>query len=130
MVCHQSYYVYVHKKLSPVYATIFNRCVNEHIPSIWKTATVIPVHKKSSPKELNDYRPISLTSVPFKTLERIVQEHLCREPASVLDKHQFSYQKKTISGRCHFDLHQSDLRAYSAWFFCSPPGSISNRPRQ
>ena len=82
------------QQLSPVYATIFNRCVNENIPSIWKTATVIPVPKKSSPKELNDYRPISLTSVPFKTLERIVQEHLCRESASVLDKHQFSYQKK------------------------------------
>ena len=40
------------QQLSPVYATIFNRCVNEHIPSIWKTATVIPVPKKSSPKEL------------------------------------------------------------------------------
>lgn len=68
--------------------------MNEHIPNIWKTATVIPVPKKSSPKELNDYRPISLTSVPFKTLERIVQEQLCRESYNVLDNLQFSYQKK------------------------------------
>ena len=82
------------QQLSPVYATIFTSCVNEHIHSIWKTATVIPVPKKSSPKELNDYGPISLTSVPFKIFEIIVREHLCRESASVLDKHQFSCQKK------------------------------------
>jgi len=81
-------------QLSPIYTVIFQRCVNEHIPSIWKTATVIPVPKKTSPKELNDYRPISLTSVPFKTLERIVQEHLCRESYDILDNLQFSYQKQ------------------------------------
>jgi len=82
------------QQLSPVYATIYQRCVNEHIPNIWKTATVIPVPKKSSPKELNDYRPISLTSVPFKTLERIVQERLSKESSKVLDNLQFAYQKK------------------------------------
>ena len=82
------------QQLSPVYTTIFQQCVKQHIPGIWKTAIVVPVPKKRAPKELNDYRPISLTSIPFKTLERIVQDQLCRESATVLDNLQFSYQKK------------------------------------
>ena len=80
-------------QLSPIYAHIFQLCVDDHIPSIWKTATTVPVPKKAAPQELNDYRPISLTSVPFKTLERIIQDKLRNETSDKLDKLQFSYQK-------------------------------------
>ena len=43
--------------------------------------------------ELNDYRPIALTSVPFKCLERITLNRLIREVDSHLDSHQFAYRK-------------------------------------
>ena len=80
-------------QLAGVYAKIFNICVNTYIPSIWKTANIVPVPKKSCPKELNDFRPISLTSVPFKCLERIVLKELLKQTESSLDKNQFAYRK-------------------------------------
>jgi len=33
------------------------------IPDIWKTSTVIPIPKTKSPKDLNEFRPIALTSL-------------------------------------------------------------------
>jgi len=80
-------------QLSPVYTKLFNQCHAINIPSIWKTAKIIPVAKKSNPSELNDYRPVSLTSVPFNCLERIVLNNLLLEVDSHLDSHQFAYRK-------------------------------------
>ena len=80
-------------QLSPIYTRLFNQCHAVQIPSIWKTAKIIPVAKKPRPVELNDYRPIALTSVPFKCLERITLKRLIREVDSHLDSHQFAYRK-------------------------------------
>ena len=78
---------------SDVYTKLFNYCLDSHIPNIWKTANIIPVPQKTFPKELNDYRPISLTSVPFKCLERIVLKELLKETEHLLDNYQFAYRK-------------------------------------
>lgn len=83
-----------YKQLSGVYCDLFNSCVNEYIPSLWKTATIVPVPKKPTPKDLNDYRPISLTSVPFKCLERIILNSLKCEVEDKLDPFQFAYRSK------------------------------------
>ena len=44
-----------------------------HRASQWKTPTVIPVPRKRSPSQLNNCRPVALTSVPFTCAERIVR---------------------------------------------------------
>ena len=49
--------------------------------------------KKTTAKEYNDYRPIALTYVPFKCLERILLKHLLPEIEEHLDPYQFSYRK-------------------------------------
>ena len=49
--------------------------------------------KKTTAQEYNDYRPIALTSVPFKCLERILLKHLLPEIEDNLDPYQFSYRK-------------------------------------
>ncbi|TWW53407.1 LIM and SH3 domain protein 1, partial [Takifugu flavidus] len=41
------------------------------VPTLWKTSCVIPVPKKNRPSELNDFRPVALTSHLMKTLERL-----------------------------------------------------------
>ena len=59
-------------QLAPVYTRLFNKCSSDHIPVLWKTSTIIPVPKHNKPQELNDYRPVALTSVAFKSFERII----------------------------------------------------------
>ena len=76
-----------------IYTRLFNQCHAVQIPSIWKTAKIIPVAKMSRPVELNDYIPIALTSVSFKCLERITLKRLIRKINSHLNSHQFTYRK-------------------------------------
>ena len=49
--------------------------------------------KKTTAKEYTDYRPIALTHVPFKCIERILLKHLLPEIEDNLDPCQFSYKK-------------------------------------
>ena len=41
-----------------------------HVPSIWKQANVVPIFKKGDKSLVTNYRPISLTSVVIKILEK------------------------------------------------------------
>ena len=79
--------------LSDVFTRLFRWSLSDgQVPTLWKTATVIPVPKKPSPKMMNDYRPVALTSVPFKCLEKLVLRHLMIETEEHQDPHQFAYQ--------------------------------------
>ena len=46
------------------------------VPRDWKRANVTPIFKKGSRVDPLNYRPISLTSVPCKIMEKIVRKHL------------------------------------------------------
>ena len=45
----------------------------EKIPTIWKKANVTAIFKKGEKSKAENYRPISLTSVPGKLMERLVK---------------------------------------------------------
>ena len=57
---------------------IFNLSWSSHsFPSIWKTSSIIPIHKMGKPLESPaSFRPISLTSCVSKLFERIILSHL------------------------------------------------------
>ena len=46
------------------------------IPDSWKEADIIPLHKKGEKNKRDNYRPVSLTSIPCKVCEKIVRQHL------------------------------------------------------
>ena len=46
------------------------------IPNEWKVAYIIPIYKKGDPQNPANYRPVSLTSVLCKILERIVRQQM------------------------------------------------------
>ncbi len=58
-------------------ATIFNHSLTTGCyPDAWKSAIVVPVHKKGDIYCLDNYRPISLLPVISKVFERLVNEQL------------------------------------------------------
>lgn len=83
------------KELSPVFHHIFNMSLRvQHVPSVWKDAMIVPVPKVSCPKILNDFRPVALTSVLMKILERFVKCEILRTSECLLDPMQFAYRSK------------------------------------
>jgi hypothetical protein len=81
--------------LAPVFSHIFNQSLREcKVPELWKTSTIIPVPKKSSASEPNDFRPVALTPPVMKCLERLVLRHLLQQCQDQLDQYQFAYKKK------------------------------------
>ena len=59
--------------LSRPITNLLNKSLNcTSVPSMWKTATIVPVPKNDKPSVPSDYRPISLTSVLSRTCERLI----------------------------------------------------------
>ena len=51
---------------------------NSQLPSIWKQGNVTAIFKSGSKTKPENYRPISLTSVPGKLLERLIRDILVK----------------------------------------------------
>ena len=64
------------------------------LPSAWKMSMVIPIFKKCSRYTPLNYRPVCLTSVPCKCLERIIARSLYEylEDHAILSEHQFGFR--------------------------------------
>lgn len=79
-------------EVAPVLQKIYQQSVTTHyIPKKWLTSEIIPVPKVSLPKVKNDLRPVALTAIIMKSLERIISKELkAQTPA---DKAQFAYTK-------------------------------------
>ena len=64
-------------ELSPVLAQIFSKSMEEgEVPADWRTANVTPIFKKGAKTKMENYRPVSLTSIPCKIMESIVKDSL------------------------------------------------------
>ena len=67
------------------------------VPQAWKDAFISPLFKKGSKLDPNNYRPVSLTSIPCKILESLVKEfiynHLERHNLLCYQQHGFVKQK-------------------------------------
>ena len=48
------------------------------VPDQWKTSTITPIHKNGDRHKESNYRPISITSVLCRTLEKIIRKHLVK----------------------------------------------------
>lgn len=76
--------------------TIINNILTNGIfPEELKIAKVIPVYKKGSHKDLNNYRPISVLNTFSKITEKIIKNRLHRfiENHYKLDPYQYGFQK-------------------------------------
>ena len=82
-------------QLCIVFTRLFQFLLNSHyVPRSWRTSTIIPIAKRTNAKEMNDYRPVALTSVVCKCTERILCNKLTSSVADRLDPLQFAYKAK------------------------------------
>ena len=80
-------------QLSGVFQQLFQTSLDTAItPTAWTTCTVIPVPNTNNPKEPNDYRPVALTYLVIKTMEKLVKSLIVPITVSQLDPLQFAYR--------------------------------------
>ena len=75
---------------------IFRKSVSDaSFPSSWKLSRVNPIFKKGSSTDVNNYRPISLLSIPGKILEDVVSDTLNNhmETQGLLSHKQWGFRK-------------------------------------
>ncbi|XP_047144807.2 uncharacterized protein LOC124818279 [Hydra vulgaris] len=58
----------------PLYLIFKKSMETGTLPDMWKKANVMPLFKKGSKLKASNYRPVSLTSIPCKLLERIIAD--------------------------------------------------------
>ncbi|KAI8502449.1 hypothetical protein Bbelb_200370 [Branchiostoma belcheri] len=65
------------KTLAPSLTLLFNKSLSAGcVPSRWKDANVLPVHKKGDKENVANYRPVSLLSLVSKVMERCMYNQL------------------------------------------------------
>ena len=80
-------------QLGPIFTQLFQMFLNiSFVPQAWKTATIVPVPKTAQAKLPNDFRPIALTSLLSKCMERVVSKELSLQTAKSMDPMQFAYR--------------------------------------
>jgi len=78
--------------LAPALEILFTKCyVSGNLPSNWKCMIVVPVHKKGSKNDVKNYRPISLTSLVVKVMERIIRDELLGRCNELIDPRQHGF---------------------------------------
>ena len=76
---------------------IFNASLTKSVfPQAWKLSTIVPLPKVAQPKTATDLRPVALTPLPGKVLERLVCNRLqiWINNNNILSKSQHGFRKK------------------------------------
>ena len=74
---------------------IFSRSLSESkIPQDWKLANIKPLHKKGSKNLVSNYRPVSLTAICGKLMEKIIRNAIIKymEDHNLLSKDQHGFR--------------------------------------
>ena len=71
---------------------LFQSCYNiGMLPREWKLGHVVPIFKKGDKHEVSNYRPISLTCIIVKILERIIKDELLLHTTTIISEHQHGF---------------------------------------
>ena len=82
--------------ISHIFADLFNKLFSTGVfPSALKIAKILPIHKKGSKLECNNYRPISILSNLDKMLEKLMHKRIYSflETNNIIYNLQFGFRK-------------------------------------
>lgn len=75
--------------------------VSGSLPAEWKTAIVTPVFKKGLSNDVNNYRPISLTSIICRIMESVIKlqlvDYLLKHDLITKQQHGFLFRRSTCT---------------------------------
>ena len=79
---------------TPLYMIFRQSLFEGKLPLSWKFSLIVPIFKKGSRHDPKNYRPVSLTSVPCKSLERVIAKGLYAffTDNSILSEEQFGFR--------------------------------------
>ncbi|KAJ8364789.1 hypothetical protein SKAU_G00136200 [Synaphobranchus kaupii] len=97
------------EQLAGVYTDIFNRSLTlETVPQSFKSSVIVPVPKKPNTSTLNDFRPVALTSVAMKCLEKLVLQSINTVVSDSVDPLQFAYcPNRSVDDAVALALHST-----------------------
>ena len=71
---------------------LYNKCYNiGSIPNEWKSANVVPFHKKGDKSLVENYRPISLTCLVMKTFEICIRDEIMARCSHLINGKQHGF---------------------------------------
>ena len=78
--------------LAPSLTLLFKKSfASGHIPTQWKQANVVPVHKKGNKSQVSNYRPISLVCIVCKVMERYIYNSVYNIVEPLINTHQHGF---------------------------------------
>lgn len=92
----------VSAEITPVIVSLFQQSFDTGVfPDEFKMAKITPIHKKGQKSNVENYRPISLTSILGKCLEHILasqlMDHLDRNGILIPQQHGFRKRRSTVT---------------------------------
>ncbi len=76
------------------------------VPSCFRKYTIVPIPKKNKITCLNDWRPVTLTSIFSKCFEKLIRDCICSVLPASLDPLQFAYRSnRSTDDAIAFTLH-------------------------
>ena len=76
------------RPLSIIFKLVYNTGI---LTAEWKAASIVPVHIKGDKDLISNYRPISLTCLTSKIMEKIVQEELLIKTRDLINLEQHGF---------------------------------------
>ena len=84
--------------LAPSLTKIFNTCIDENYwPVEWKRGEWIPVYKKDNPRDVRNYRPVTVLSAVGKVFEQLLGKQLTIFMEPRLNNNLTAYRNKNSS---------------------------------
>ena len=81
--------------LTPLLNKLYNKClIQEFFPDVFKVSQVIPIPKTAAPKELGDFRPISLLNIFAKIFKKILKDKIMEfiDNNNILSSNQYGFR--------------------------------------
>jgi hypothetical protein len=87
----------------PILRHIFNLSLTQqHFPTVWKEAAIVPVFKRGNHAPASNYRPISILNNFSKLLEFIIHDHVLHYVKLNPNQHDFTKSKSTVTNLVTF----------------------------